>query len=690
MRSIIYTFVILISLTTLQQGYATQPGEKEEAKPLKSPPHAITQPVSGISTTAASDEEINTGLLSPFISMREEPTNIPNTQNITSFQTNSPSLPSEYWGVSQQEVDFLFENSSDYIAISGIDRFKKVNKVLQEASGWNEEELTSSPHGTFEQPDHVREVKSFVKFMATKLSAFGFEAKARRKDGSTIWIQWLTLAKISSPLENEKDRTFFCIGRDITQQKEQEAARIKILEDNHKAIEILYQDLDKQNKILRAISEIQSSYINKGNLPQKNVDVGDYNFSDHYGPLETILQHFIQLSESEYGFIGEVFFDKEYPFVQQVFGVRNRGAINKETEEALNLYKQRGRCLCNFDNIIGEVIKTKKSVIINNFETYPLSSGIPLNHPFPIKAFLGIPLFAKDQLVGMIALANRNEGYSNELLLWLAPLTLSVGNIVNGLKIGNWRKEAETQKMARKEAEEANEAKSAFLAHMSHEIRTPLTGILGLLDLIQEESIPGEDRNYLETARASGMSLMGILNNILDISKIESHQVGLEKIKVNPIKIAQELIQLYYPEAKKQETKLTLNINPEVPTRLIGDPVRLRQILSNLISNAVKFTKNGSVSITLTGQECENNAFCLSGVVTDTGIGIQPEMLSHLFQPFMQADKSIMRQFGGSGLGLYITKALCEIMGGEVKATSQVGVSSTFQFTMLIRKVPVK
>jgi len=175
---------------------------------------------------------------------------------------------------------------------------------------------------------------------------------------------------------------------------------------------------------------------------------------------------------------------------------------------------------------------------------------------------------------------------------------------------------------------------------------------------------------------------MGILNNILDISKIESHQVGLEKIKVNPIKIAQELIQLYYPEAKKQETKLTLNINPEVPTRLIGDPVRLRQILSNLISNAVKFTKNGSVSITLTGQGCENNAFNLSGVVTDTGIGIQPGMLSHLFQPFMQADKSIMRQFGGSGLGLYITKALCEIMGGEVKATSQVGVGSTFQFTV--------
>lgn len=241
----------------------------------------------------------------------------------------------------------------------------------------------------------------------------------------------------------------------------------------------------------------------------------------------------------------------------------------------------------------------------------------------------------------------------------------------------------EHQRMLAKKAEEANEAKSAFLAHMSHEIRTPLTGVLGLLELIQEESMSEEGRDYLKTARTSGMSLMGILNNILDISKIESHQIELEKISVNPITIAQELIQLYSPEAKKQDTNLTLNITPEVPPLLIGDPVRLRQILSNLISNAVKFTKNGSISVTLTGQECPgNNIFNLRGAVIDTGIGIKPEMLSRLFQPFMQADKSIMRQFGGSGLGLHITKSLCEIMGGEIKATSQVGVGSTFQFTV--------
>jgi len=128
------------------------------------------------------------------------------------------------------------------------------------------------------------------------------------------------------------------------------------------------------------------------------------------------------------------------------------------------------------------------------------------------------------------------------------------------------------------------------------------------------------------------------------------------------------------------------------PPHLIGDPMRLRQILSNLIGNAVKFTKKGAVAVTLKGQEGpEKDSFCLSGIVTDTGIGMTPETLQHLFQPFMQADKSIMRQFGGSGLGLYITKALCEIMGGEIKVMSQLGVGSTFQFTvkMEVPKAPI-
>jgi PAS domain S-box-containing protein len=686
MPSITYTFATLISLFLLGKGYATQLGAKEEDKPLNS------LSLSETLTTRASDKKIHPRLLSPFMSMRAETEHIPNIPNIPFFQTDNPPLPSGYWGISQQEIDFLFENSSDYIAISGFDRFNKVNKALQEASGWSEEELISSPHGTFEQPDHVQEVKSFVKFMATRQSTFGFEAKAKRKDGSNLWIQWLTLAKIDASLEDEKDRTFFCIGRDITQKKEQESARIKSLESSKEEIEKLNNDLLKRNKFLQAISEIQSTYVEMDKLPANYKDASEEDvFFPYYKIFKFIIQSFIDLSESTYGFVGKYYFGKcRPPFLQQVFGVGKGLSLDDDIYKSINKYEGKWKKLCDFNNILGEIIRTKKPLIVNDIVIYKKPTGIPANH-IPIYSILGIPLIFSDELVGVIVLANKKEGYADSLVQWLEPLSLLTGRIINEVKMEYLSREVEQEVIARKHAEASNAAKSVFLAHMSHEIRTPLTGILGLMDIINTDPLSDEDKFHFQSVQASGWDLMRVINDILDISKIETDQLKVEEIEFEISKVLEAVNTLLLLEAKKRDNRLTVTLNHEVPSFLIGDPARLRQILFNLIGNAIKFTEHGSVSVNIGGEKSidEENIFCLKGTVSDMGIGMNDETLNNLFKPFYQSDESMMRQYGGTGLGLCITQKICKMMGGDIKVNSEYGSGSTFEFIVKM-KLPEK
>jgi PAS domain S-box-containing protein len=588
---------------------------------------------------------------------------------------SNASLSLSYYGVDEDEVKYIFDNSSDIVVLFEEDRCTRINKVFRDITGWTEEEIKpfiGNPFtAPFTHPEDVQTVLNIFEIAKKSKSVWCYESRIQCKDNSYRWIQWLSLAKNIPSMEPPRGQTLFCIGHDITQQKAQEQARIKELAESH--------------KILRAISEIQSAYIQRKNHPSLESKSEEDTIALYYKTFELAVQYFIDLSESEFGFIGRIFYDEGgQPFIRQVFGIRENLPINEQQQQTLNMYKGEGRKLCKFDNILGDLIATKEALIINDIHNYPKTVGVPEGHPFPINSFLGIPFIFNNEVLGIVALANRIEEYNNDLLQWLDPLSLVVGRIMNEFKMENWLQEAEEQAIARKQAEASNAAKSAFLAHMSHEIRTPLTGILGFLDLINSESLSKEDCNYLKDAQASGWSLMTILNDILDASKIEANQIELEKVELNPIKIVQEVIQLLSIEAKKQGTALATIINPETPSSLMGDPTRLRQVCFNLIGNAVKFTKKGTVSVALDGKNHpeKKNIFLLKGSVTDNGIGMAPETQQRLFKSFSQADQSMMRQFGGSGLGLYITKKLCELMNGDVKVQSQLGVGSTFQFTV--------
>ncbi|GAB1489524.1 hypothetical protein MASR2M8_19770 [Opitutaceae bacterium] len=266
------------------------------------------------------------------------------------------------------------------------------------------------------------------------------------------------------------------------------------------------------------------------------------------------------------------------------------------------------------------------------------------------------------------------------------------GNILEYQAVGHditLRKEAESALLRAKEtAESADRAKSEFLAVVSHEIRTPINGVIGFAKLLRETSLTPDQRDYVEMIQNSGHALEVLVSDILDLSRIEAGKI---KIEHSPFVLrdgVQDVIAFFQPRARAAGLKLDLRIDPVVPVIVNGDAHRLRQILTNLVGNAIKFTERGAVTINLT---------CIRGdalpgstrhqvriffTITDTGIGIPPEKVPELFKPFSQVDTSSKRRRGGTGLGLVISKRLCELMGGAISVDSTPGEGSTFRFSV--------
>jgi len=234
---------------------------------------------------------------------------------------------------------------------------------------------------------------------------------------------------------------------------------------------------------------------------------------------------------------------------------------------------------------------------------------------------------------------------------------------------------------ARDSAENANLARSQFMTTMSHEIRTPMNGVLGMMELLDLTELSREQEKYARIMRRSGNTLMTVINDILDYSKIEVGKLELEEIQFNLKELIEETV-APYDTVDNHGVDLVVTLDSNVPIDLEGDPTRLHQIISNLLNNAFKFTPEGSVHLQVSAEPITSNRVVINFCVSDTGVGMSPQVKINLFQPFSQADQSTSRKYGGTGLGLSICKRLVEMMGGDISVDSDAGQGASFHFNI--------
>lgn len=441
--------------------------------------------------------------------------------------------------------------------------------------------------------------------------------------------------------------------------------------------------LQQSNELLRIMSKAQSQFITAGN----RLEIFD-----------DLLTSLLELTASEYGFIGEVFYQGDGSITLEENFLKIRGVPRLKThaitnlawnEETQALYEQgqmMGMEFTNMNTLFGAVIMTGQPVIANTPSTDPRRGGTPEGHP-PLLAFLGLPFFSHNQLVGMVGIANRPGGYDEAIVDYLQPFLVTCGNLIQGYRLDRRRRQAEADlQQSNEELARATRLKDEFLANMSHELRTPLNAILGMTEGLQEKifgPLNEQQHQALSTVERSGNHLLELINDVLDVAKIEAGQVDLHCEAVAVKLLCQSSLTFIKQQAFKKNIAVESKI-PDTLPKLWGDERRLRQILLNLLNNAVKFTPEGG-KVTLEVQEIKQLSeqgdplpSQIQIAIHDTGIGIAPEHLEQLFQPFIQIDSALNRQYMGTGLGLALVKRLVKLHGGEVEVTSMLKVGSCF------------
>jgi signal transduction histidine kinase/DNA-binding response OmpR family regulator/HPt (histidine-containing phosphotransfer) domain-containing protein len=409
--------------------------------------------------------------------------------------------------------------------------------------------------------------------------------------------------------------------------------------------------------------------------------------------LATIISRAVLLSQADEGTIYE--FDE----TEQVFVPKSAFGMSAERVEAL-----RERRIKLGETHLGRAAVERAPVYVQDVQQGPSAPYAARNLP-GIHAVLAVPLLRDDKVVGGLVIRRRSEArfaptiptllqtFAGQAVFAIENARLFQELAVRGEEARRAQAAAQTALReleaaqadlahARDVAEEATRAKSMFLANMSHEIRTPMNAVIGLSNLALLNAPDFKQREYLSKIHTAGVSLLGIINDILDVSKIEAGKLTIEHIPFWVDDVLGNVNTLIVQKASEKKLELVFRVAGDVPHGLLGDPLRLSQILTNLISNSVKFTDQGHIEVSITRLDEGGGRVCLEIAVADTGIGMTPEQSARLFSAFSQADGSTTRRYGGTGLGLTIVKRLAEMMEGDVEVESQAGIGSTFRVTL--------
>ncbi len=598
----------------------------------------------------------------------------------------------------KEEFDGFFAIGSELACIASADgHLLRVNPAWERTLGLTTEELLAAPFINLVHPDDREATTKAIERQLAGAPTMDFVNRYRCRDGSYRLLEWTsTTAK--------DGRLLYATARDITERKRaaealiKEAALNKALLDTVRAV-VLIQDKNAGILYLNRYGEELSGY-RASELMGKTV----WDCLLPGQDMEPVRQAWNRLQAGgNIGYFendwrtksGEVrrlawtstVLPDELGRPEYVIGialdVTERKQALEEREQYFKFFNVSSDLMCMADpNGCFKKVNPACLQTLGYAESELLTRPfIDFVHPEDRQATLDE--MARQLQVGFsINFENRYLRKDGKVrwLSWLAAYDKEEGVTYATARDITERKRISAELSAAKDAADAaNRAKSQFLSNMSHEIRTPMNGIMGMAALLGYTELSDEQRGYLDAIQSSADTLLSLINELLDLSKIESGKMELEQIKFGLRASVIEVIKAQVSVAESKGLAIKIDIAPEVPENLIGDQLRLKQILLNLVSNAVKFTERGTITVSARVDERRNQQVMLSFRVVDTGIGIKPDALERIFAPFSQADASISRKYGGTGLGLSICSRLVKLMGGSMRTESSEGVGSVFQ-----------
>lgn len=507
------------------------------------------------------------------------------------------------------------------------------NPQAEAIFGWSRQEAIGRPLAETIIPPGYREMqrRDIERFLSTGESVLmnrRVELPALHRDGHEFPVEFTIL-----PLNRQGTYIFSAFVRDITERKRYEETIRRLADENALLAEI-------------------------GRIVSASLKIEDYQ------PLANAVCKLIP-----YDSLGISLIDPAHGTFTNMFvtGVRVPGRGPGEVTPLAGT--------------VTEVAFRSRSPVVFNAEdlqdvTERFPGFLPGFHA-GMRSSLHVPLLFNGEVAGVLYMTSaRPQAYGQSHVELAQRVAAQIAGAV-----ANARLHEEARK-AREAAEAASRAKGEFLAHMSHEIRTPLSGIIGMTELLYRTELTDKQRHYLDMMRTSADALLGVIEDILDISRIEAGRLELESIDFSLREVVRSVMDMLALKAQEKGLELVSQVQPELPDGLVGDPTRLRQTIVNLVGNAIKFTERGYVRLWVEAESRTQDEIICHFAVADTGIGISPEKQKLLFRPFTQADSSTTRRYGGSGLGLAISSRLVGMMGGRIWVESEVGRGSTFHFTV--------